>query len=286
MSVVMSGKDVANRIKEGIKQDIQELNANEISPLVAIIRVGDRLDSIGYERSAIKVVNELEIKSQTFHYPEEITEEEFITEFKKIDDRKDIHGILLLRPLPEHIDTEKISMIIHPDKDIDGMSPYNIGKALSPNIGDFIPCTPDAVLKTLEYYDMDVQGKDVVIVGHSLVVGRPLSTLLMDKNATVTVCHLHTKNVIENCKKADILISAAGKAGLITKEHVKEGAIVIDVGTSYDESEKLVGDVAFDEVKEKTSYLTPVPGGIGAITTTILAQRVVFAAKKQLQKGF
>lgn len=283
MATVMSGKEVANHIREELNNDLLELNKKNIFPRAAIVRVGDDSASIGYENAAIKLFNKLGIESQSFHFPGDISEEEFIEEFQKINNNDDIHGILLLRPLPSQIDEEKISYIINPDKDIDGMSPVNIGKVLSPQKGDFVPITPESVMRTLEYYGVELEGKNVVIIGHSRVVGRPLSMLLADKNATVTICHVYTKNTAEICKQADIVISATGVAGLVTKDYVKEGAVVVDVGISYVDG-KLRGDVDYDNVKELASHITPVPGGIGAITTTLLAQRVVTAAKHLTEK--
>lgn len=280
MAIIMKGKEVANRIKGEVMQEVKNLESKGITPLAAIVRVGDLSDSVGYERSAVRILKESGINVKTFHFSEEITESEFIREFEKINNDKSIHGILLLRPIPEHINIDKISLLIDPAKDIDGMSPFNIGKVLSPQENDFVPCTPAAVMETLSHYDIELQGKDVAVIGHSLVVGRPLSMLLAAENATIVLCHIHTKNMQEVCKKSDIIVTATGSVGLITKDHVKEGAVVIDVGTTYDENGKLHGDVRFDEVKEKASHITPVPGGIGAITTMILAQRVVIAAKK------
>lgn len=281
MSVIMRGKEVANQIKEEVRQQIEKLKTKHITPRAAIIRVGELQDSIGYERSATRVLSELGIEIEKFHFKEEISEADFIDEFDKINHDADIHGILLLRPIPDHINADEISNRIQPEKDIDGMSPYNIGRVLSPRKDDFVPCTPVAVMKTLAYYNIELQGRNVAVVGHSLVVGRPLSMLLASQNATVALCHIDTKNTEEICKNADIVVSAVGKIGLITKDHIKEGAVVIDVGTSYTSDGKLRGDVDFEEVKDTASYITPVPGGIGAITTTILGERVVTAAKKQ-----
>lgn len=282
MTVIMRGKDVADQLKDEIQQRVEELKKNNKTPKAAIVRVGDLPDSIGYERSATRVLSGLGIEVDNIHYPEDITEEDFLKEFDKINHDDDVDGILLLRPVPDHIDPDKISDRILPEKDIDGMSPYNIGKVLSPQEGDFVPCTPVAVMKTLNFYDIDLKGKDVAIVGHSLVVGRPLANLLASQNATVTLCHIDTKNTKEICKQADIVITATGVIGLITKDHVKDGAVVVDVGTSYTSDGKLRGDVAFDEVKDLASHITPVPGGIGAITTSILGERVVIAAEKKV----
>lgn len=279
MAIIMSGKEVAGCIKDEVNQDLLLLKSNGIFPQVALVRVGERTDSIGYERSAITKFNQMGIDNHSYHFPKEITEAEFISEFQKVNNDNNIHAILLLRPLPPHINEDKISNIINPIKDIDGMSFANIGKVLSPERDDFVPITPVSVMRTLEYYDIDLQGKNAVVIGHSRVVGKPLTMLLADKNATVTICHIHTKNTAEISKNADILISATGKAGLVTKDFVKQGAVVLDVGTSYKDG-RLSGDVDFDNVKDIASYITPVPGGIGAITTSLLSQRVIIAAKR------
>lgn len=282
MTVIMRGKEVATRLREEVIEEVKSLRADGVKPTAAIVRVGDLSDSVGYERSAVKVLKKAELEVETFYFPEETTENQFLSEFEKINSNKDIHGILLLRPLPDHIDIEKVKMIIDPAKDIDGMSPYNIGKVLEPHENDFVPCTPAAVMETLKHYGIELQGKDVAVVGHSLVVGRPLSMLLASQDATISLCHIHTKDMKGICQNADIIVTATGAVGLITGEHVKEGAVVIDVGTTYDENGKLHGDVRFDEVEGKASHLTPVPGGIGAVTTTILAKRVVIAARQQM----
>lgn len=283
MAVIMCGKEVREHIKNEVNEELLKLNNAGIFPRAGLVRVGDRSDSISYENAAIKLFNQLGVESQSFHFPENITEEEFLKEFDKINNDDNIHGILLLRPLPSHIDEEKISYMINPEKDIDGMSPVNIGKVLSPEKDDFVPITPVSVMRTLEYYGIELEGKNVVVIGHSRVVGRPLSMLLADKNATVTICHVYTKNTPEIAKEADIVISATGVAGLVTTDYIKEGAVVVDVGINYKDG-KIVGDVDFENVKEVASYITPVPGGIGAITTTLLAQRIVTAARRLTKK--
>lgn len=280
MTVVMNGSEVAKLLLEQTKKEVEQLKVRGLNPTLAIIRVGDRTDSIGYENAAIRVMESVGIETRKYTYSNSISETEFFSEFDKINYDEKIHGILVLRPLPDHIDSLRLSNEINYGKDIDGMSPYNIGKTLSPSKNDFIPCTPQSVLEILKYYNIDVQGKHVVIVGHSLVVGRPLSVLLLDLDATVTVCNVYTKDLKQECLRADIIVSATGKAGLIKKDFVKEGVVLIDVGTSYDSEGKVHGDLDYEEVFEKASYINPVPGGIGSITTAILANRVVIAANR------
>src|SRR5699024_7543856 len=187
MTVIMRGKDVANRLREEVIEEVKSLQSEGIKPTAAIVRVGDLSDSVGYERSAVNVLKKANLEVETFYFPEETPETQFLSEFEKINNNTSIHGILLLRPLPDHIDIEKVKMIIDPAKDIDGMSPYNIGKVLEPQENDFVPCTPAAVMQTLRHYEIDLQGKDVAVVGHSLVVGRPLSMLLASEDATVSL---------------------------------------------------------------------------------------------------
>ena len=283
MTTIMKGKEVAIALKEKIKAGVAELKEKGKVTTCGFIRVGDRSDSIGYENAAIKVLSSLGIECVQFHYPEDITEADFISELEKIGNDDSVDGFLLLRPLPAHIDDDLVGMKINPKKDIDGVSPYNIGEVFYPKEDSFIPCTAAAVIKMLEFYDLDLTGKNAVVLGRSNVIGKPVAMLLLAKNATVTVCHSRTQNLKEVCKNADVLVSAIGKAHFVTKEFVKEGAIVDDVGTNYDENGKVTGDVDFDEVSEIASYINPVPGGIGSITTSVLAEKCLIAARKKVK---
>lgn len=275
----MNGKDIADIIHNNNIKEAEKLIAKCIQPTLAFVRVGDDPASKGYHDSAVLKAENNRIKCESFVYDAQISEADFLKEFAAINNRTDIHGILLLRPLPNHLPYDKISLTIDPDKDVDGMSPVNIGKTFSPGSTDFVPITPVSVMRMLEHYNIELKGKEVVVIGHSLVVGRPLSMLLVDKNATVTVCHIDTKDTKKHTKNADIIISATGKKWLITKDFIKEGAVVVDVGTNYIDG-KVYGDVHFDEVKSLASYINPVPGGIGAITTEILSERVIYSAKR------
>ena len=279
MAVVMSGKKVADKLIEDIEKELTFLSDKHIIPKLAIVRLGEDSGSIAYEKSAKKRLEELGIEVEVFSYASDLTEDEFLAEFKKINQTETIHGILLLRPLPEHIHTRKITEAINPLKDVDGMSSVNLGKIMIGDIKEgLLPGTPAAVMELLDFYEIELEGKDIVIIGHSEVVGKPLDILLLNRNATVTVCHIYSKEVKEKCSQADIVISATGKAGLVTKDFLKEGAIVIDVGISYIDGQ-IHGDVNYEEALEKTSYITPVPGGVGAVTTTMLAKNVLKATK-------
>ena len=218
MTTIMKGKEVAIALKEKIKAGVAKLKEKGKVTTCGFIRVGDRSDSIGYENAAIKVLSSLGIECVQFHYPEDITEANFISELEKIGNDDSVDGFLLLRPLPAHIDDDLVGMKINPKKDIDGVSPYNIGEVFYPKEDSFIPCTAAAVIKMLEFYDLDLTGKNAVVLGRSNVIGKPVAMLLLAKNATVTVCNSRTQNLKEVCKNADVLVSAIGKAHFVTKE--------------------------------------------------------------------
>lgn len=279
----MDGKEIAQEIHANNLKKAAELIEQGIQPTMAFVRVGEDPGSKGYHRSAIKKAEKNSINCESFVFPEDVNEEEFFKAFEEINQRSDIHGILVLRPLPEHLSYDRISEGIDPDKDVDGMSPFNIGKTFAPKVNDFVPITPVSVMRMLKHYDIEIKGKEVVVVGHSLVVGRPLAMLLVDQGATVTICHIDTKDTKSHTQKADILVTATGKKWLITKDHVKEGAVVVDVGTSYEADGKVYGDVHFEEVEPLTSYINPVPGGIGSITSEILSERVINSAAKGVE---
>lgn len=278
MPVVMSGHKVADHLIEEIDKDMATLAKKKIIPSLAIVRVGNDPGSVAYEKGLKNRFKEIGLKINTFSYELDIEENEFLKEFDRINENEDIHGILVLRPLPDHLDANKVSAKINPKKDVDGMSPTNLGKIMLNDEDGLISATPAAVMKMLEYYEIEIEGKDVVIIGHSEVVGKPLSILLLNKNATVTVTHIYSKDTQAMAKSADILITATGAVGLVTAEYVKEDAVVIDVGISRVKG-KIMGDVEYDSVAEIAAKITPVPGGVGAVTTTMLASNVLKAAK-------
>lgn len=278
MPIVMSGQEVADQLILEIDKDMTTLAKKNIIPSLAIVRVGDDPGSVAYEKGLKNRLKEIGLKIETHSYESDIQEAEFLKAFDQINTNEEIHGILVLRPLPEHLDTNKVSAKINPEKDVDGMSPTNLGKIMLNDEDGLISATPAAVMKMLEYYDVDIKGKDVVIIGHSEVVGKPLSILLLNKNATVTVTHVFSKDTQGMAKEADILITATGVAGLVTEDYVKDGAIVIDVGISRVKG-KIMGDVEYDPVAKIASKITPVPGGVGAVTTTMLASNVIKATK-------
>lgn len=281
MTVLMKGAEVVSAMKERLLKDVEALNAKGITPGLAIVRLGARPDDLSYEKGAVKRCEGLGIKCRVFEYPETFTQEELIGEIKKINGDGSIHGILLFRPLPRQIDENAIKYVISPDKDIDCLNPVNVAKVFEGDETGFAPCTPEAVMEMLEHYNIDVKGKKVAVIGRSLVVGKPLSMLLLKKHATVTICHTKTHNLEETCKEAEILIAAAGKAKMVTDAFVSEGQVVIDVGINLDESGNLCGDVDFDKVEKQAAHITPVPGGVGTVTTSVLAKHVIQAAGKK-----
>lgn len=275
---LLKGMEVVSFMNEAMKKEISLL---DYTPQLAIVRIGERPDDISYERGAVKRMETIGLGHQLFSYPETITFEEFKKEFEKINHNKEIDGILLLRPLPKHIKEEEIATMISPEKDVDGISPMNMAKVFSGDHTGFAPCTPQAVIEMLHHANISLVGKKVAIVGRSLVVGKPLAMLLVKEHATVTICHTKTEEIEKECKQADIIIAAAGKAKMLTSEYVKDGAIVIDVGINVDENNKLCGDVDFENVQDVVSVITPVPGGVGTVTTSVLAKNVIQAAKKR-----
>ncbi len=277
---ILKGKPVADSICEKIKADIEALDENGITPGLAIVRVGTKPDDIYYESGAIKRMQSVGIEPVSVVVDENISEDELIARIDELNKDNSIDGILLLMPLPKHIDGERVKNTIDPAKDIDGLTPDNMVKLYAGDVTGFAPCTPSAVMELLEFYGIDVSGKNVVILGRSLVVGKPLAMLMLQKNATVTVCHSRTNDLRAVCRNADILVAAVGRAKMVTKEYVKDGAVVVDVGINNDENGNMCGDVDFDSVSEVASAVTPVPAGVGSITTSILAKHTVISAKR------
>jgi len=279
VTVTMKGSEVAAAMKEELLKEVEQLAGKGIVPGLGIVRVGARPDDLAYERGATKKLEGMNMRCQVFEFPETISQSDFEREFAAINAREDVHGILLFRPLPKHLDEEAAKRIINPLKDIDCMGAPNIAKVFSGDETGYAPCTAEAVMHVLRHYDIDVQGRRVTVVGRSMVVGKPLTMLLIKKNATVTVCHTRTKDLPGTCRGAEILVAAAGKAKMVTADFVTEGTAVIDVGINVDAEGKLCGDVDFEAVAPLASHITPVPGGVGAVTSSVLAQHVVRAAK-------
>ena len=280
---ILDGKKVSAKVREDLKLEVDNLKKEGIKPKLAVIMVGNDLASKVYVRNKNKACEEIGIEYEEFLLGEETTMEELLNVIDNLNKNQNIDGILLQSPIPKHLDINKAFRAILPEKDVDGFHPINAGKL---SIGEkcFVPCTPHGVVKIIEEYNIETEGKNVVIVGRSNIVGKPLIQCMLQKNATVTVCHSKTKNLEEFTRKADILIVAIGKQKFITENMVKEGVVVIDIGINRNEEGKIVGDVDFDNVSKKASYITPVPGGVGPMTIAMLMENVVEAAKQNKYK--
>lgn len=279
---LINGKELAKKIRGELKIEVDELRKKGIIPKLAVIMVGNDKASEVYVRNKSKACNEIGIEFEEFLLDSNIKQEELINLINDLNARKDIHGILLQSPIPEHLNIREAFNTIDYAKDVDGFNPINVGKL---SIGEdcFISCTPHGVVKMLEEYNIPVEGKRAVIIGRSNIVGKPLIQCMLNKNATVTVCHSKTKNIEEITREADILIAALGKPKFVKADMVKEKAVVIDVGINRNDEGKLVGDVDFENVSKKASYITPVPGGVGPMTIAMLMSNVVKAAKNLIE---
>ena len=276
---IINGKELAKKIRGELKEEVSKLKKQGIKPKLAVIMVGDDKASSVYVRNKSKACEEVGIEFEEYLKDDKTTQEELISLIKELNKREDIHGILLQSPIPKGLNIREAFNTIDYRKDVDGFNPINVGKL---SIGEdcFISCTPHGVIKMLEEYNIETEGKRAVIIGRSNIVGKPLIQCLLNKNATVTVCHSKTQNIKEIAKEADILIAALGKPKFVTEDMVKDGVVVIDVGINRNEEGKLVGDVDFENVSKKTSYITPVPGGVGPMTIAMLLCNVVKSAKQ------
>lgn len=272
------GGPVAQKICENIIDRLEKAKKSDKYPgrlpKLAIVRVGKREDDLAYERGAVKRTEKVGMDCETFEFDTDITNEEFQKEFIKINSDNDIDGILLFMPLPKHINTQEAIANFCPDKDLDGLTLGNMA-ALYAGTDGYAPCTAEAVIKLLEYSVIDVDGKNVTVIGRSNVIGKPVSMMLIDKNATVTVCHSHTKNLKDICQRAEILVAAIGRAKMIDDSYISDGTVVIDVGVNVDEDGNLCGDTDFESVSKKASLITPVPRGVGNITTSVLSEHLL-----------
>ena len=280
MSQIIDGKELAKHIREELKEEVKELKNAEIYPKLAVIMVRDDPASKVYVRNKSRACEDVGIEYEEYLLPAKTTREELLELIEKLNNDERVHGILVQSPLPEGLDANEAFRTILPKKDVDGFHPVNVGK-LSLNQDCFVSCTPYGIIKMLEAYNVPIEGANAVIIGRSNIVGKPLAQCLLNKNATVTICHSKTKNLKEITKKADILIAAIGKSKFVTEDMVKENATVIDVGINRNEEGKLVGDTDFENIKEKVSFITPVPGGVGPMTIAMLMYNVVKAAKQQ-----
>ncbi len=278
MATIIDGKELARKTRQNLKIDCDNLKAQGIVPKLAVIMVGDNPASKVYVRNKSKACEEVGIEYEEFLLDEKTTQKDLISLIEELNEREDITGILLQSPIPAHLDINEAFRTISPKKDVDGFHPVSVGK-LTLGQDTFVSCTPYGVIKMFEEYNIDLEGKNVVIIGRSNIVGKPLIQCCLNKNATVTVCHSRTKDIAEYTKKADIVIVAIGRAKFLKADMVKDGAVVIDVGINRGEDGKLCGDVDFENVSKKSSYITPVPGGVGPMTIAMLMNNVIKAAK-------
>lgn len=281
---IIKGKPVADQISETLIKEVNELVKEGINPKLAIVRVGAKGNDLAYERGALKRCQTIGIETEVIELSEDITQEEYEKALRNLNENKDIHGILCFRPLPKQLNEEEIKYVISPEKDVDCFSPINSAKIMEGDTSGFPPCTPTAVVEILKHYNVELQGANVVVLGRSMVVGKPTAMLLLNENATVTICHSRTKNLEKVTSEADILIAAVGRAKMIKENFIKKGAVVIDVGINVDEDGNLCGDVDTSAVFDKASMITPVPAGVGSVTSSILAKHVVKACKAQNNK--
>ena len=283
MATIWKGSEVNADLNARIKKDVDALKAQGIDPTLAIVRVGERPDDLSYERGAVKRAESLGVAVEKCVLPVDVTQEVLLQVIRDINANPKIHGVLLFRPLPKHLDEALICNTLLPEKDIDGITELSLAGVFAGKALGFAPCTPSACMEILDHYGIDCTGKKAVVVGRSLVVGKPAAMMLIQRNATVTVCHTRTADLPAVCREADILIAAAGKAGMIGADFVRPGQIVVDVGINWNEKEqKLCGDVDFDAVAPIVDAITPVPGGVGTVTTSMLISHVVDAAKRTL----
>jgi methylenetetrahydrofolate dehydrogenase (NADP+) / methenyltetrahydrofolate cyclohydrolase len=274
---LLTGKEVAQKMDQEIQADVQALKARGINPTLKIMIVGDAADSLAYANSAKKMAEKNGIACDIEQLPSSASQEDFINVLKQRNADKKIHGIIVMRPMPKQISEEVIKYILAAEKDIDCFSPVNAGKVMAGDKTGFPPATPQAVMEILRFYDIPMKGKEAVVIGRSMVVGKPNAMLLLDENATVTICHSRTQDLPGVCRRADILVAAIGKAKMITKDYIKPGAVVLDVGINV-EGDKLFGDVDTEPAKEVAGAITPVPGGVGTVTTRVLLKHVIKAA--------
>ena len=281
---IIDGKKLSQKIREEIKVEVEDMKREGITPGLAVILVGNDPASQTYVKMKKNACGEVGIYSVVHEFPETISEKELLSTIDMINENPNIHGLLIQLPLPKHIDTTKILERVSPSKDVDGFHPYNMGRLVE-GLDSFVPCTPLGVMEMFKEYKIDLYGKDVCVVGASNIVGKPMWALLVNKMATVDICHIATKDLAAHTKRADIVIVGVGKPNLITADMVKDGVIVIDIGINKLPNGKLVGDVDFENVSKKASFITPVPGGVGPMTIAMLLKNTIKAARNFAKKG-
>jgi methylenetetrahydrofolate dehydrogenase (NADP+)/methenyltetrahydrofolate cyclohydrolase len=279
MTNIIDGKAIAQKFKNKLKDEVNFLKGHGLKPCLAVVLVGDNPASLVYVKAKGKVCEEMGINSLQYNLHKDIAQEELLWQISQLNNDPKVHGILAQLPLPDHLDEELVLEAISPEKDVDGFHPVNVGRLV---IGKplFQPCTPLGIMKLLEETGIDLSGKEAVVVGRSNIVGKPIAMMLLQKNATVTICHSRTLNLQEKINRADVVIAAVGRPNMLNGEWIKQGAVVIDVGITRLDNGRLVGDVEFDGASKKASFITPVPGGVGPMTIAMLMYNTVEAAKR------
>ncbi len=283
MANVLKGAPVVEAMNEAVARDAAALKAKGVEPTLAIVRVGEREDDIAYERGAMKRCEKVGVAARQVLLPGDITEAALIDVIRGLNQDEKVHGVLLFRPLPKHINDDAVRNALAPQKDVDGITDLSLAGVFANTDTGFAPCTPQACMEILEHYGIDLKGKKAVVVGRSLVVGKPAAMMLLARNATVTVCHTRTLDMPAVCREAEVLIVSAGRAGIVDKNYLAPGQVVIDVGINVKEDGSLCGDVNYADAEAVVAAVTPVPGGVGTVTTSVLVKHVVQAAQKQLE---
>ncbi len=280
MANILKGKDVVDAMKAKMTADVEALKAKGVEPTLAIVRVGERGDDISYEKGAMTRCKGIGVAVRNFVLPADASQEELLKVIDEVNDDKGIHGCLLFRPLPKHIDENYVRNRLAPEKDVDGITDLSMAGTYSCTDLGFPPCTPTACMEILDHFGVDLTAKKVVVYGRSLVVGKPAAIMALQKNGTVTICHTRTKNMAAVVREADVVIACAGKAGVVGEGFFREGQVVIDVGINFDEEGNMKGDVDFAAAEPVVAAITPVPGGVGTVTTSVLVKHVIEAAKR------
>jgi methylenetetrahydrofolate dehydrogenase (NADP+) / methenyltetrahydrofolate cyclohydrolase len=283
MAKILKGKEVADALNKDSTADILALKNQKINPTLALVRIGDNPDDLAYQISIIKKAQSMGIQILGCELGSDVGQKELESHIKGFNQDPYVHGILLFRPLPSHMDEQAVLNRIDPDKDVDGVSEISMGKVYAGRPDGFGPCTAEAVMAILKHYEIPIQGKRAVVLGRSLVIGKPVAMMLLGQNATVNICHSKTKDLAAECKRGDILIAAVGKANMVNDTFVHQNQVVIDVGINVDKDGNLSGDVDFAAVEPMALAITPVPGGVGTVTTAILMQHVIRSAQRQLE---
>ncbi len=281
MAQILKGKEVVDALNADLLQRSEALKAKGVTPVLAIVRLGERPDDMAYERGALKRAEKTGVTVKQFVFPEDMTQDQLLAEIEKINQDDSIHGVLMFRPLPRHIDDETVRNALAPEKDVDGITDISQAGVYAGVDKGFPPCTAEACMEILKHYDVNLRGANVAVVGRSQVIGKPVAMMLIKANATVTVCHTKTVDMASICRDKDVIIAAAGHRGTVTKDFLNPGQTIIDVAINFDENGKMCGDVDFAEAEKTVKAITPVPGGVGSVTTSMLMKHVITAAEKK-----